>query len=357
MIGMKSVINVLKEPDQEHHVQTIVAARKQTERFYFVVEAILEKVAAYVAQRTGYETVLVESMLVSELLAYLSGSPLPPKDVLAARRKGCAFHFGSSMTAFDTAEAEVLKTALFSKNTSVIRGTCAYPGFISGRAVIITDYARESDKLKQGDILVTGMTDPNFLPVMTKAAAILVDTGGLLSHAAISARELRVPCVIGLECATAILKDGDLVEADAAGVLQVFGQPRGAQLLHENGLLHIGRVEIDAFLFILQSAQDLEFLKFAEVHFVVACDLEELVEAFGEQTVPARRYGYFLLEIFEILRIKAAFQFLERVLHFAEVLLDRLAAVHKLRVCEHALHVERQVLDAHDLHRMVRNKI
>jgi pyruvate,water dikinase len=67
----------------------------------------------------------------------------------------------------------------------------------------------------EGDILVTGMTRPEYLPFVKKCSAFITDAGGMLSHAAITARELHKPCIIGTEIATKILKDGDLIEVDA----------------------------------------------------------------------------------------------------------------------------------------------
>ncbi len=59
------------------------------------------------------------------------------------------------------------------------------------------------------------MTDPDFLPAMKKASAIITDEGGITCHAAIVSRELKIPCIIGTRIATKVLKDGDLVEVDA----------------------------------------------------------------------------------------------------------------------------------------------
>lgn len=70
-------------------------------------------------------------------------------------------------------------------------------------------------KMKKGEILVTDETDATFLPVMKLAKAIITDEGGVLCHAAIAARELKKPCVVGTKIATHVLKDGDLIEVDA----------------------------------------------------------------------------------------------------------------------------------------------
>ena len=71
------------------------------------------------------------------------------------------------------------------------------------------------EKMKPGDILVTTMTTPDFVPLMQKASAVVTDIGGLLSHAAIISREFNKPCIIGTKIATKVLKDGDEVEVDA----------------------------------------------------------------------------------------------------------------------------------------------
>lgn len=76
---------------------------------------------------------------------------------------------------------------------------------------------RPSDmaKMKQGDVLVSIATDPDIVPAMKKAVAIVTEQGGVTSHAAIVSRELKIPCVIGTKIATKVLKDGDRVEVDA----------------------------------------------------------------------------------------------------------------------------------------------
>lgn len=87
----------------------------------------------------------------------------------------------------------------------LLKGDPASPGIASG-PVILLDSARDSDKVKPGDILVTQQTNPDFVSAMKKAAAIVTDSGGRTSHAAIVSRELGIPAVVGTEHATKILK-------------------------------------------------------------------------------------------------------------------------------------------------------
>lgn len=86
---------------------------------------------------------------------------------------------------------------------------------VRGRVKIIRDPFRELGKMKKGDILVAGMTSPEFIVVMKRAKAIVTDHGGMTSHAAIVSRELGIPCIVGTKIATKVLRDGDLVEVDA----------------------------------------------------------------------------------------------------------------------------------------------
>lgn len=98
--------------------------------------------------------------------------------------------------------------------TNEIRGTVAFAGTIRG-AVRIVKTAHESDKVKTGDILVAPMTFPSLIMAMQRAAAFVTDEGGLTCHAAIVAREMHKPCIVGTKHATQVLKDGDRVEVDA----------------------------------------------------------------------------------------------------------------------------------------------
>jgi len=98
--------------------------------------------------------------------------------------------------------------------TGEVRGIVACPGRARG-PIRICPTAQEINKVKTGDILVTAMTTPDFVPAMRRAAAIVTDEGGITSHAAIVARELNKPCIIGTKFATKVFKDGDRVEVDA----------------------------------------------------------------------------------------------------------------------------------------------
>ncbi|OGM10482.1 hypothetical protein A2Z67_00875 [Candidatus Woesebacteria bacterium RBG_13_36_22] len=93
-------------------------------------------------------------------------------------------------------------------------GIVASKGKVRGRVNIILD-PEGKRKFEKGEVLVTVMTSPKFTIFLKKASAVVTDEGGMLSHAAIVARELGIPCVVGTKIATKVLKDRDLVEVDA----------------------------------------------------------------------------------------------------------------------------------------------
>ncbi len=95
-----------------------------------------------------------------------------------------------------------------------IKGNSANPGKATGRARIIHEQ-KDFGKFSEGDVLVTGMTRPEFTPIMKKAKAIVTNEGGITCHAAIFSREFDIPCIIGTRTATKVLKDGDMIEVNA----------------------------------------------------------------------------------------------------------------------------------------------
>lgn len=95
----------------------------------------------------------------------------------------------------------------------LLKGLGASPGIGAGKVVVIFD-ASDVDKVKEGDVLVTTMTNPDMVPAMKRASAIVTDEGGRTCHAAIVSRELGIPAVVGTKDATKVLKDGMLVTVD-----------------------------------------------------------------------------------------------------------------------------------------------
>lgn len=121
----------------------------------------------------------------------------------------CACYRGGYLAFFDEPIIPVHQN-----NIQIIKGTVAFKGKVQGIAKIVKT-VEELDKVNDGDILVTQMTFPSFIMAMKRAAGFVTDEGGITCHAAIVAREMKKPCIIGTKNATVLLKDGDIVEVDA----------------------------------------------------------------------------------------------------------------------------------------------
>lgn len=109
------------------------------------------------------------------------------------------------------------------KQEVLLKGVAASIGMASGQVVIIHS-PDEIGKIGKGDVLVTEQTSPDYVPAMKKAVAIVTETGGQTSHAAIVSRELGIPCVVGTGTATHILKTGQMISVDGAKGLVYKGK-------------------------------------------------------------------------------------------------------------------------------------
>ncbi len=109
------------------------------------------------------------------------------------------------------------KVVKLSEAKVLARGLPASPGVGAGVAKVIFDpHSKEAQEFKEGEILITKMTDPDWVPLMKKAAAIVTDEGGMTSHAAIVSRELGIPAVVGTGNATQVIKSGTEVTVDGS---------------------------------------------------------------------------------------------------------------------------------------------
>jgi pyruvate,water dikinase len=103
-----------------------------------------------------------------------------------------------------------------------LKGNAGSPGIVRGPARVVRSLV-EAGKLRQGDILVTETTSPPWTPLFATAAAVVTDTGGILSHCAVVAREYRIPAVVGAVMATATIQDGQMLEVDGdTGIIRIL---------------------------------------------------------------------------------------------------------------------------------------
>lgn len=142
---------------------------------------------------------------------------IPPKKTLEQRKKYLIYfkriRYDESLNSFLAKENKYLEKVEHNIKGR-LKGQIAYKGKVRG-TVKVCFTSKEMDKVEEGDVLVSSMTTPQFLPAIKLSSAIVTDEGGVTCHAAIVAREFSIPCIVGTKVATKALKDGDLVEVDA----------------------------------------------------------------------------------------------------------------------------------------------
>ena len=206
-------------------VDVAIDTRTQIEKIGPLVDTFARKMGAEVSRRAKIDETLSKFIDSFQIEDYLKNNILPEQKILLARHE---YFIVTNDGILSEKIEDYLKRYKHSlrkidiSNIDVIKGNTAYPGIVQGIVKIIHNKAAFS-KLNDGEILVTGMTTPDFLPVMKKSIGFITDEGGVTCHAAIVAREMKKPCVIGTKIATEVLKDGDLVELDAdSGIVRLI---------------------------------------------------------------------------------------------------------------------------------------
>ncbi|HVN26194.1 MAG TPA: PEP/pyruvate-binding domain-containing protein [Candidatus Paceibacterota bacterium] len=188
-----------------------LAMRNKDEFFARNDIVIMDSISALYPRAKHYET----AIFISEL------RKIPANRTLKDRKRHSLIvqgknHFIGTLSDFENVNPQFSfeKESIAINDPNVIAGEIAQKGRVVGRVKIL----RRRDQVgevKEGDVIVSPMTTPDFLPAMKKALAFVTDEGGITCHAGIVARELRKPCIIGTKIATEFFKDGDMVEVDA----------------------------------------------------------------------------------------------------------------------------------------------
>lgn len=160
---------------------------------------------------------------------------LSKDEILSIKKRlnGCAVLTLNGVSSFVSAsdfqrklkesDIEIEKLAI-EENIKEIKGTTACKGFVKGKVKLVLSKAMLAN-VEKGDIMVSYMTSPDYVPAMKKCAAIVTDEGGIVCHAAIVSRELGLPCIVGTKIATEVLKDNMEVEVNAnEGVIKILNK-------------------------------------------------------------------------------------------------------------------------------------
>ncbi|MCH5161305.1 MAG: hypothetical protein J1G04_04660 [Clostridiales bacterium] len=181
--------------------------------FYYIRKKILSEIAARF-------NIPIEEILCMNYdeVAELKDCRRVDRTTIAKRKSGelITFFGGESRAYYGGAVSALLKklTPYDEKmRDGILCGDVACAGEVSGRVKIVRNFS-ETEKVNDGDIVVTSMTTPEIVCALEKAGGIITDEGGVTCHAAILAREYGTPCLVGTKCATSVLTDGEKVYLD-----------------------------------------------------------------------------------------------------------------------------------------------
>lgn len=223
-IIIKYIVDYLEPKLLDKFLPMLAEARVYAEPVFEKSEELMNNWIDEVAQKSKIESRYISCCTREEFQSAIKDSEYPDVWILAQRYvQSVIENDGKSQKIHTGNEAENIRSELtdVAEDWS-IRWSCAYPGKLQWIVRIIHDPTADN-VFHQGDILVTGMTRPEYIHLAKKSAGIITDAGGILSHAAITARELKIPCIIGTKNATQILKDGDIVEVDAEnGIVNIL---------------------------------------------------------------------------------------------------------------------------------------
>lgn len=215
-------------PDQEiqyviHFLGEISKKRFKAKQDSIITSGYADALLEETARRSYLAMTQVSSLNYRELKNLLLDKTKPDLNTVNKRKEAFAFHIK------DTEVNEIIgrqfidfrNSFLPSQAERIIVGSTAYPGKVTGKAVVLPsiatpeEYEEFIDDFEKGGILVAPMTSPDLVPIFKDVSAIVTDEGGITSHAALIAREMKIPCIVGTSYATKILKTGMQLSVDA----------------------------------------------------------------------------------------------------------------------------------------------
>ncbi len=196
-----------------------VGWQDERKKYIFMILHYIDVLVAEIARRFEYDFNELHNLWHYQIAEILEGKNLHLE--LTKRAKGFGVQFFHDCRELSAEETEffwnVYSTEKVVAGTNEVKGIVASKGnggVVRGKIHILLD-PMKAELFQDGEILVAPMTSPEYIFAMKKACAVLTDTGGLTSHAAIVSRELGIPCLVGTKVATTVFQDGDVVEVNS----------------------------------------------------------------------------------------------------------------------------------------------
>lgn len=206
-------------------------ARILLNSIFFNNDSYLKRIIDLISSSLKIEKDKLALSSTPEILNLVKGKKLDEKELERRRKSYFIYSQEGIVKVLSGSDAQKAIDKFIDKNKyNDIKGRIAYPGIVKGRAKVIKVNIKNYDKMnkivdemKQGEILVAETTEPSIILACKKASAIVTNQGGMMSHAAIVARELKIPCIVGTNNATEMINDGDFVEVDAdKGIVKII---------------------------------------------------------------------------------------------------------------------------------------
>jgi phosphohistidine swiveling domain-containing protein len=180
---------------------------------------VVRPLFTYIANKLGLGWQDMLYLVLPEIRQLLISKSKADKSLIKARKKARVVLLeDGKISVYEGTKAAKLGHSLvqeeYQKDIQEIKGIIAYPGKVQGKVTMVSSI-NDKDKFSKGDILVTHDGTAELTLFLKQASAIVTDQGGMISHVAIIAREMKTPCIVATKVATKVFKDGDLVEVDA----------------------------------------------------------------------------------------------------------------------------------------------
>ncbi len=200
--------------------------REGFDSIFFGEDSLLEKVLGFIAKEYKVSLDKIHFYQLLEIYDLIKHGTILSESEINNRKIGYVFDRDSGGIQFYSGKKalDLLNFLECRENGDInLQGAVAFKAdhLIQGKVYVLhrdhsnnISFTQEMEKMPEGSVLVTTMTDPEFLPAMKKSFAILTQTGGQLSHASISAREFKIPCIVGINNLLKTLKTGDIVDVD-----------------------------------------------------------------------------------------------------------------------------------------------
>ncbi len=214
-------LDTRKKTSPSETIDRVGSERNLFASLYPEIEEIIVHCAQKIGKEQGFEGSIITMMTMPEMAAFLKEKKLSSAFQQELERRSRHYFYlfiEKEEQEYITTNEESIRNILEHcfpeeeiKDVTLLEGQGASPGKVQGKVFVLGS----STKAPSEYVLVAHSTHPKDLHIIEKSMAIVAEEGGILSHAAILARELKKPAVVGTKIATKVFKDGDLVEVDA----------------------------------------------------------------------------------------------------------------------------------------------